>query len=156
MLLGVGLAELRVEVIELRDHLVQAFRNVLSPLVRLEQLSFEGTDAARLFLDLASQRRGLLALTFVRIRERADGALESLEVIGVSFVRNEGTPRPHRIVPGSEEFSQAAGAIWWGTRKIGVSGKTLSARLDVRLTRLEPRVTVEIPVDGARGFATFP
>ncbi len=78
--------------IELRDHLVDALGDVLSPLVRLEQLSFEGSDATRLLLDLASRRRRLFALTTVPLRERGDGALESLEIVDVSFVRNEGTP----------------------------------------------------------------
>ena len=91
-LLGVRLAELRVEVIDLRDHLVDALGDVLSPLVCLEQLTIEGTDPTRLLLDLASQRRSLLALTPVLLRERGNGALESLEIVGVLFGRNEGTP----------------------------------------------------------------
>ena len=125
MLLGVGLAELRVEVIELRDHLVDALGDVLSPLVRLEQLSFEGTNATRLLFDLASQRPGLLALSPVRLRERGDGALESLEVVDAPFVRNEGTPRPGGIVPVREEFSQAAYAISSGISKSVCRGKRL-------------------------------
>ena len=115
MLLGVGLAELRLEVIELRDHLVDALRHVLSPLVRFEQLPFEGTNATRLLFDLAPQARTLLALPPVRLGERGNGPLESLEIVGVSLVRNEGPPRQRGIVPASEEFSQAATVISSGS-----------------------------------------
>ena len=97
--------------IELRDHLVDALRHVLSPLIRFEQLPFEGTNATRLLFDLAPQARTLLALPPVRLGERGNRPLESLEIVGVSLVRNEGPPRQRGIVPASEEFSQAATVI---------------------------------------------
>jgi hypothetical protein len=82
-----------LEVIELCDQLVDALRDVLSPLVRLEEPSFERPDVPVLFLDPASQRPLVLLRAAIRPREARHRALESLEVVALfAAARNENTP----------------------------------------------------------------
>ena len=79
--------------IELRDQLVDALRNVLSTLVRLEEASFERPDVPVLLLDPAPQRTLVLLRAAIRPREARYRALESLEVVDLfAAARNGSTP----------------------------------------------------------------
>jgi hypothetical protein len=83
-------------VVELRDQLVDALRDVPPLLVRLEQALLERVDPTRLLLDLAAQARVLLPQPTVRPGQRLDGALEPAEVVVVALpdrsIRNGRTP----------------------------------------------------------------
>jgi hypothetical protein len=57
-----GAVESRVEVVELRDQLVDALRHILALLIGFEELSFQGTDLAGALLQLAPQRPVLAAV----------------------------------------------------------------------------------------------
>ena len=79
--------------VELRDHLIDAFRDVLSLLVGLEQLTFQGTNAARFLLELHPKARVLRGQLAVSPDECSDDALQPFEVKDVSvIVGNEKDP----------------------------------------------------------------
>ncbi len=84
--------------VELRNHLIDAFRNVLSLLVGLEQLAFQGTNAARLLFELHAKARVFNGQFAVSPNECSDDALQPFEVKDVSvIVRNEKDPPSSRF-----------------------------------------------------------
>jgi hypothetical protein len=86
----------RLEVVDLRDQVVDALGRVAPPLVGLEDLAVERAQALALLGELAAQRR-VLALQALPIPdELRDGALEALEIERAPArfrdFRNDGTP----------------------------------------------------------------
>lgn len=102
--------EFAIEVLELTDQLIETLRHVLSLLVRLEQLPFEGTDALALSIHFTAHLRVERALHATLVSERRDRALKPFEVVHVPVVgRNRETPLD-RIVPTIAEGRQARSA----------------------------------------------
>jgi hypothetical protein len=72
--------ELDAEVIDLRDQLVDALGDVLSPLIGLQELLVEIANALVAGVDLLAKRSILLLQTSVAIHQRCNRLLQSLEI----------------------------------------------------------------------------
>ena len=94
--------------IELGDELVDALRDVLPLLVRVEELSLERPYAAVLLLEPTSQGSGLALLPLVGLHQLVDGALEPLEVVRVSLDGGNVRPPYAKIVPAAPRARQPA------------------------------------------------
>jgi len=68
--------------IEVGDQLVDAFAGVLPALVGGDPIRIEGSDALPPFGERSSQPRVFPAELFMRLDQRPDRALESIEVAG--------------------------------------------------------------------------
>jgi hypothetical protein len=76
-----GCAELSVQMVELGDELVDALRDILALLVRLEQLALQSAKLATLLLELAAHTSVLVDLALIRPDEIFDDAFQSFEVV---------------------------------------------------------------------------
>jgi hypothetical protein len=87
--------ELRAQVIDLSDQLVDTLGDVLSALIRLQELLVEQARAVRLLVHLASQR-GVLALqAAVTLHQRRDDPFQAIEIVRpVVGIGNDETPNP--------------------------------------------------------------
>ena len=95
--------------VELRDELVDALRDVLALLVRLEDLLLQAVDAPALLLDLAPQPGVLVPQPTVSLGQRLDRALEPPEVVVVALaIRNRRTPVASDRTDGSGSASSAS------------------------------------------------
>lgn len=104
------LGELIVELVEMRDQLVQALVRILTSLVCREQLGIERSDSSLAFFDVASKRRVLGDEIPVRIGQGRNRSLQPIEIGDFrSCVGNEPTPRRGSIVPRTGRTRQAVG-----------------------------------------------
>jgi hypothetical protein len=103
-------AELRIEVIDLADQLVDPLRDVLPALMRFPEIAFQRLDALHPRCELLSEASILLAQPFGRIDQCSDGALEAIEVVRrivlcglcdsiADDLGNDVSPQTFRIVP---------------------------------------------------------
>ncbi len=109
--------ELRVEVIDLRDEIVDPLVYVLAPLVELEHLFFESANANIALFDRPSLGCVLGAQAMLLSDQRTHGPLESCQVVGMSSrVRNGVTPHHPNSSYGSRNASTRLAAraseIW--------------------------------------------
>jgi hypothetical protein len=100
--LGAGRFELRIELIEVRDQLVDALHGILTALVRSEQLRLERSDATVAFFELAPQVGRLAAKAGVGLGESGYRIFEPIEVVARINVRriNVGRVDVRRIYVG--------------------------------------------------------
>src|SRR5262249_36946657 len=150
--------ELGVEVVELRDQLVDALGDVLPLLVRLDQPLLERAHAARALLDLAPQRGVLVAHPAVRARQGCDRALEAREGEGFAVaLGNWGPPstRSYRRGRKGGKRDRSDGRTAFCAALAG-RAEALRAGSDPAVARLEPRLADEIAIDGPGGLAPLP
>jgi hypothetical protein len=89
--------ETRVDLVDLRDQVVDAFRRVLAALIHLEKLVVERADAAFALLELAAQVAVLVSERSISLDQGAHRALEAIELVTVDVGSGNGeTPRPTR------------------------------------------------------------
>jgi hypothetical protein len=110
VMLGVHAVEARVELIDLRNQLVDPLHDVLALLIRFQELAVEGADPLAAVLELATQARVLGTLVSVGGGQLGDDLLESLEVESVRRDAWPGSARPDLSEPDLSELeSEMAG-----------------------------------------------